>query len=191
MYQGNQPCPGCGKTGHENPRPLKDGLCYDCQKQLEIGRAISRERKLERNYYKMDDLSVCHMTWYTIRDPQIEKALCNLLKTFSAFDQSRISDECRDHGILTGRIDACTGRHSFVLPKVTFEAAQELCNTINEAARELNQAREDYRKELEAELSEKKNEIYNEGVEHGRNLLLQLNAGKITLDQFHESIKKY
>lgn len=40
-------------------------------------------------------------------------------------------------------------------------------------------------------MKKQKNEIYNEGVAHGRNILNQLNSGEITAKDIDAFIKKY
>ena len=191
-YEGNAPCPGCGRPGSEKARDSKDSLCYDCINMLEIGHAICKERDLARNWYKMDDLRLADMTWYTIPINEVAYALKNLLKTFSQFDEKYASykGNYSEH-LLAGRFEATTGRDTFVLPEVTFKAAQELCNSLKDACEQLNFDRNNYHSELNLELAKQKDEIYNEGVKCGRNLLLQLNSGEITIDEFSKRINKY
>lgn len=92
---------------------------------------------------------------------------------------------------LGGKGDSVTAYDTFVIPKITFEAAKELCEAIKEVSWKLRREEHEYKERLEKELAEQKNDIYNEGVEHGRNLLFQLNNGKISLDDFSKRIKKY
>lgn len=192
LYEGNAPCPGCGRTGEETPRASKYALCYDCAMALSIGRAIVKERNLDRNYYFMDDLRIGQMTWYTIPISSVEKALDELLKTFSQFDQRRVSiKEGFDASQLAGRPDGVTAHDNFILPDITFNAAKKLCETLKEVCWELKRDRDKYQKELNAKLNEERNHIYNEGVAHGRNLLFQLNNGEITAADINKEIKKY
>lgn len=183
-YEGKAPCPGCGRTGEQHPRTSKDGLCNDCKNQLAIGRAISEERDLPRNYYRLEELRIAEMTWYTIRVPEFERAVVNLLQTFSQFDE-KYAIYSRDN-VLAGRIEAVTGRHRIVLPERTFEAARQLCEVLREASSQLKKERDSFKAELYAELAEQKSAIFNEGVKKGRNLLAQLNAGEITLDELYK-----
>ena len=41
LYEGKEPCPGCGRTGIEVPRTYKSGLCYDCEQNLKLGKQIA------------------------------------------------------------------------------------------------------------------------------------------------------
>lgn len=190
-YKGLSPCPGCGRTGEQVARKAKDALCHDCEEQLRIGRAIARERQLERNYYKLDDLIIAEMTWYTIPVAEIDKKLRNLLRTFSVFDSRNANYASVNERCLAGRFEATTGRDQFVLPRVTLDAAKELCEALKDACRDLKEQRENYRKELNAQLAEQKDEIFNQGVARGRNLLLQLNRGEITIQQFEATQKRF
>lgn len=190
-YEGSAPCPGCGRTGEQVARKAKDALCHDCQEQLRIGRAIAQERQLERHYYKMDDLIVAEPTWYTIPIDEIDKKLRNLLRTFSVFDSRNASYASGNERCLAGRLEATTARDAFVLPRVTLDAAKELCGALKDACWDLKEQRENYRKELDAQLADQKNEIFNQGVARGRNLLLQLNSGEITLQEFQAVQKKF
>lgn len=192
LYEGSYPCPGCGRTGEETPRVSKNSLCYDCAMELSIGRAIVKERNLNRNHYNMDDLRIGQMTWYTISISSVESALYELLNTFSQFDQNRVNmKEGITASQLAGRIEGITAHKSFILPDITFNAAKKLCETLKNVCWELKRDRDNYKKELNAKLNEERNQIYNEGVAHGRNLLFQLNNGEITAAEINKEIKKY
>ena len=192
FYEGSAPCPGCGRTGEEVPRKSKDSLCYDCAMALSIGRAIVKERNLDRNFYKMDDLRIGQMTWYTIPIRTVETALDELLKTFSQFDESRVSMKGGfSESQLAGRADSITAHDNFVLPDITFDAAKKLCVALKDVCRELEDARNNYKKELDEQLRQQKNDIFNDGVAHGRNLLFQLNNGEITAADINKRINKY
>lgn len=187
IYEGPEPCPGCGTPGTRRARLAKNQLCEDCKKALEIGATIVKERGLERNFYRMDDLTMAHITWYKVPIKEIEWALKGLLETFSQFD-SRYADWNREY---FGQMDPLTGHHDFVLPKVTYDAAKVLTEKIMDFCWQLRREKEEYKKQLEAEVNEERNRIYNEGVAYGRNLLTQLNRGEIALSDFEATVKKY
>lgn len=192
FYEGSAPCPGCGRTGEEVPRENKDSLCYDCAMALSIGRTIVKERNLDRNSYRMDDLRIGQMTWYTIPIRSVERALDELLKTFSQFDQNRVPLKGGfSESQLAGHAEAVTAHDNFVLPDITFNAAKKLCESLKDVCRELEDARGNYKKELDEQLRQQKNDIFNDGVAHGRNLLFQLNNGEITAADINKRINKY
>lgn len=191
-YEGNAPCPGCGKTGAEVARKSKDSLCDNCLNELAIGRQICAERHLERNNYLMDDLQIGVMTWYTVRIREIDNALSTLLHSFSRFDRRYAPfNGPYEKAVLTGELSTAISRDFFVLPSVTFEAAKKLCDEIRKLCNELNQDRDNYKKELEDQLRDMKNAIFNDGVQYGRDLLHQLNSGDITADELNKFIKKF
>lgn len=191
IYKGTAPCPGCGRTGEEVARSSKESLCYDCIDTLKIGRTIVKERNLDRKCFLMDDLTTGFMTWYQIRDKDIDKSLRELLWTFSQFDSRYAVGYCRQASMLAGYAGSGTSYDCFVLPKVTFEAARKLCHAIKDAVDELNRERDNYKNELDKKLNEERNRIYNDGVAHGRNLLMQLNSGEISVSDFQKPVKKY
>ena len=77
-YEGKEPCPGCGRTGEEVARDGKNVLCYDCAQSLLIGKALVKERNLDRKWYRLDDMIKAEMTWYTIPLNDISKAVYEL-----------------------------------------------------------------------------------------------------------------
>lgn len=192
MYKGKEKCVGCGRSGEEAWRFSKDSLCYDCQNTLNIGRALVREKNLDRNNYNMDGLMTAFMTWYAVPVPEIDKALRELLRTFSQFD-TRYSGGVSplQTKFLAGQAGCGTSHDNFCLPTCTFEAARNLCKIIEKTSWDLKMDREHYKEELKEELAKEKDEIFNEGVKHGRNLLMQLNNNEITPNQFVAPVKKY
>lgn len=191
MYEGNEPCPGCGRSGTEVARNKKQSLCYDCQQKLRLGDSLAKERGLERNYYRMDDLTTANMTWYIVSINEIDRPLRNLFRTLSQFRIDQANESYASSSYLGGGASAITAHDTFVLPKITFEAAKELCEAIKEVSWKLRREEREYKERLDKELAEQKNEIFNEGVEYGRNLLFQLNNGEISIGDFTKRIKKF
>lgn len=187
LYEGPEPCPGCGTPGTQRARSTKNHLCKDCIDALRIGQAIVKERGLDRNFYRMDDLTMAHITWYKVPIKEIEWALKGLLETFSQFD-SRYASYNQKY---FGQMEPLTGHHDFVLPTVTYDAAKVLTEKIMDFCWQLRREKNEYKKEVESEVNEERNRIYNEGVAYGRNLLTQLNRGEITLSDFEATVKKY
>ena len=187
MYEGKEPCPGCGRTGEQVARVSKNTLCYDCMEKLKLGDSLAKEKGLERNYYRWDELAVAHVKWYIVSIHDIDAPLRKLFRTLSQFTEQQTAGG----RYCLGNQDCVTAADTFVLPKITIEAAMELCDAIKDVSHRLRREEEEYKKRIEREVAEQKNEIYNEGVEHGRNLLFQLNNGEISLDEFSKRIKKY
>ena len=195
IYKGKEPCHGCGRSGEEAPRLSKNGLCHDCTEALNIGRSLIKERNLERRMYVLDDIMKSHLQWYSIPVSEVHAALKNLLKTFSMFDERNASNrsEIVQDDYLAGRADSGTSSDTIVIPVVTFDAAKRLTTVLEDICWKLEKERRDFKEEIaeqcRKELHEEKNRIYNEGVRHGRNLLMQLNSGEITLSDFERPVE--
>lgn len=188
IYKGKEPCQGCGRPGTEMYRNTKDCLCPDCQAAIEIGRTIIKEKDLKRKHYQLEDLKMAQITWYVIPIGEIETALIKLLESFSQFDK-RYAPYNQEH---FGRFEPLTGSHKIVLPEITYNAAKELTEKIISFCWTLRKKEDNYKKELEEQLNNERNCIYNDGLAHGKKLLSQLNEGKITLEEFETTIiKKY
>lgn len=191
LYEGKEPCIGCGRSGEVAPRERKDALCKDCSEALWIGRGVVRDLNLDRSYYRLPEFQQYYMTWYVIPINTVDKALRKLLSTFCQFDKRNISGTITKKTILCGIADAVTSHDTFLLPTITGDAANELCQALRDVCWQLKREKDEYKKTLEKEVADQKNEIYNLGVEHGRNLLFQLNNGEISIDDFSKHVKKY
>ena len=75
------------------------------------------------------------------------------------------------------------------------EYAKRLCTLLADACRSLKHDRNTFERETlnkcQEELNAQKDEIFNQGVSYGRNLLLQLNNGEISLKQFEQRVYKF
>ena len=196
VYKGKEPCQGCGRSGEEVPRLNKNCLCSECAEALNLGKALVKDRDLKRNYYKIDDIANAHMEWYIIPISNIDRALRDLLKTFSQFDTRNASYKGNPQSrFLAGRADSGTSADNFVLPDVTFDAAKRLTELLKDACWKLKEERENYEQRIEKqcreELRQEKNRIFNDGVNHGRNLLMQLNSGEISVNDFEKPVEKF
>lgn len=192
MYQGEKPCPGCGRPGSEVVRDRIDCLCDDCKHALEIGKAFIKEKNLDQHYYKLDDLRFGEITLYTIGINEVEWALIDLLSRFSPLGIKYASR--RGHwkeNMLVGEPQGTTSSHKVALPVELFESAKNLSQKLKDVCWQLRRDRDNYQKELDEQLAAQKNEIFNEGVAYGRNLLAQLNRGEIALSDFEVTVKKY
>lgn len=201
MYKGKLPCIGCGRTGEEAPRQSKDCLCEDCKNAFKIGLAVVKERNLESKSYCLDDFKVGTIKWYTYTD-DVEKALINLLNTFSQFKETNkiwgFPESLYDNKLCS----SLGAEHKVILPSETFEAAKRLCEVLKKLNDDLAEKSKTYKAVLDKELAEKrnklyeelateKNKIYNDGVRYGRNLLVQLNNGEIAPNEILKDVKPF
>lgn len=192
MYEGVVPCPGCGKPGSEKPRNSKEGLCYDCANAIRLGYNLIDRLNLKNTYYLVPDHSKMNLTWYTIRIKTIERSLVTLLNSFSEYHQRYIKDWGSGlDNYLCNSGDSLTTYHCILLPDPTVNAAKEFTETVRQVCDDLCFKESNLKQDLELQLNNERNDIYNEGVAHGRNLLMQLNNGEITAEQINKRIKKY
>lgn len=189
MYKGKQPCPGCGRTGEEHPRYNKDGLCQECALKLKLGREVSDFYGMEYGMVRMPELSRCEMTWYRI--PKFQDALKEFFETITNFSPDfakHYGDKPADQYIIGDPGSSC-GSDKLVLPTKSIEAAKKLCEALSNTAWEIKLEKDNMRKELMTEVDMERERIYNEGVAHGRNLLMQLNNGEISPNDFIKPCK--
>lgn len=192
MYKGDAPCPGCGKKGSDKPRKSKDGLCPDCVDALKLGYSVMDRLNIKINHYLVPDHSKVRLTWYTIRIKAIENTLVYLLRTFSEYHTDFISYwQNGKGGHLLNDYCAVTASHTIDLPDPTINAAIEFCKVVKQVSEDLEEKERNYKEELEKQLNEERNDIYNQGVQHGRNLLAQLNNNEITPEELNKRIKIY
>lgn len=184
-YDGEAPCEGCGRPGTLVTRLTKDCLCEDCQRRLELGTLVEKDLTLtEFGSIKefVDVMLPNRFTW----NSKIEYAM---VKFFRAFN-------CPSGLYSTGqkrllKINYDYNTHHIVLPEFLVNAASDLCQTFHEEGNKIEEQRRNLRSEAEQLLNEERNKIFNEGVAYGRNLLLQLNNGEISLKEFESDVKKY
>ena len=186
LYKGKQRCAGCGRTGEECPRFEKDGLCHDCAEKLRLGREVAAQLATEYSEVRFPELSTIHMTWYEI--PFIQYAFKNFINRMTEFSTkfaSKYGKTALDDFVL-GRADCGTWYDTFVVPTEAVEPLKELCHALQDKMLEVKLKEDNMHRDLMKELDMEREEIYNEGVKRGRNLLAQLNSGEITVRELNE-----
>lgn len=190
LYKGEKPCPGCGRPGTEVARSGMDCLCEDCKHALKIGKAFIKEKNLDQNNYKLEDLRFAEISLYRLGINEIEFALVDLLQKFSPLGIEYATHKGYwKENMLVGEATGAT--HQIALPAEVFESAKTLTQKLKDVCWQLKTDRDNYQKELDEQLRNQKNDIFNEGVAYGRNLLKQLNNGEISLRDLEAEIKRY
>lgn len=187
MYKGAKPCVGCGRTGEEHPRFSKDGLCNECLTKLNLGREMSEFYGMKFARVTLPELSTVDMKWYEI--PYIQSALQEFLESVSEFSV-RFAERHGEKPIdsfIVGYPGSSCGSNEFVIPTKSVQAARNLCKAFKEKMIELEVRERNMRADLKEELNKEREKIFNEGVRHGRNLLLQLNNGEISINDFYKN----
>lgn len=181
MYKGKEICQGCGRTGSEHPRWNKDEMCHECNEVFKKGKAISFEESIEytnvRDWHNgfskidMDDRTL------DVFANEVLEALNNpTAKPTNTLE--------------TARSQYLGSRH-YIVPTGFATPFNNLLNALNNNIRSLKKEKEEISVMAKNAVKDEKNKIFNEGVEEGRNLLMQLNRGDITMDDFSKNIVKY
>ena len=178
-YDGETPCHGCGRPGTEKTRSRKDGLCYDCQDLLKLGRQVKAENGRETKYTKVSlHIFACRNTNGNVAFDKFLSAINN----DDAADTNGYTDILPTFG---------SNRKYYNIPEYIAEAVNELLQALNAEFEEAMYQRERIPKQVEEQMNKERNKIYNEGVAYGRNLLTQLNRGEIGLSDFEAVVEKY
>lgn len=178
-YNGKEPCAGCKRPGSEVSRDTKNDLCWDCEKIYALGKA--KDKSLEEHVritawpnnmsnIDFDDNSLTHFMY------EFLKAIDNP----TAETTDTITQPFNRHNHLSSL--------SFVVPKRIVEPLTEYFKTLQEYIHRLSDELKAIEPKAREAVQKEKDRIYNEGIEKGRNLLMQLNAGSITYDDFEKNL---
>jgi len=184
MYYGKNPCLGCGRTGEERHRGMKDQLCWDCQEAIKAGYDVIKNKK--RNEEEFASVTIAN---YSFRFLQTElpgparKMPDKMPYVADGFEQDKKKD--KDYP----------------------GSSRELLDAFANILQELNHGERPVKKRYWMEeswhentyyikkgiakqiydfvlcLSRYCNRIKREEFERGKNLLISLNSGEITLGE--------
>lgn len=177
-YDGKEPCPGCGRPGTEVTRHRKDGLCYDCQDLLALGRQLKAEKEKATEYVNV----TLHVN--SCRNPKGNEAFYKFLSAIS--NEAAVANSWIDLLPQFGN-----NERRYKIPKYMAEAIKELLKDLKAEFEETMHERNRIPQQVEEQLNRERNKIYNEGVAYGRNLLAQLNRGEIGLRDFEAIVEKF
>lgn len=202
-YTGKVPCPGCQTPGTEKPRDYKDSLCYECKSYLKAGREY--EEVLQKNdirvsstfinWYFFDSLLKVYGKQFHNRpeDEKKSERLGHLIHTFLK-SVSLVGSHVVTKGE-TVHLGRTGGRRNYPLPEEAAKCLDEIQSLLSDilegvmiTSRSIEREKKDavYRVQ-----QEERQKIFNEGVAAGKNLLMQLNSGAITMQDFDKTINKY
>ena len=176
-YEGPAPCPGCGRTGEQVARRAKDALCEDCKHLIQLG----RQTAAEENATEYVSVFLHYFEFYS---EAANKALHDFLSKIENPDAVTVGYS------RIGRSAYSNGKR-YKIRRKDFDAVNSLACAFAAEFDRLKEEREAITKEAVEEARKERNEIFNEGVAHGRDLLGQLNRGEISLQQFNAFANKY
>lgn len=184
-YTGPAPCAGCSIPGTEVPRTGKDNLCQKCKELLILG------RELQKDFKEKDYMMAC-VTWYKLEFYNSKHGGSDIDSAFHKIFRLLHRRGLDYHNSINlTKIEATTHHENYVMRTEYANAFKELIDAL---ATQQNMLRDEFKeveKLKEQVVKKERNKIYNQGLKDGRNLLLQLNKGQITLEDFEKDIIKY
>jgi len=171
-YFGKEPCHGCGKTGAENSRFNKNRLCEDCNELLKLGKSITIDQAVsyveffQHFFAYEDELKIVHDFLSAVHN---EYAL-KIRKVDSM------------------KMTSGNNGHFYKIDERFYEPLKKLFDDLDNLVSGLNKEKEKIPGIIKKQIANERDEIFNAGITKGRNLLLQLNAGEITLSDLEERL---
>lgn len=181
-YEGKEPCQGCGKPGSEMSRAKKDSLCSICRKMLERGKAVTNMEEIDESYIQI------FQHHHAFHGDETNR-LCH--EILSIFHNGNIQNAPYwDHNRTLKEAWGSNGKH-YTIPKKLFEPLKTFFANLEKTFDQIGEKEKAIPENARKAVAKEKNKIFNEGVQKGRDLLVALNAGKITLAEFEKDIQKY
>lgn len=184
MYTGKEVCHGCGKTGEEAPRYSKTKLCTICVEYLTLGKELKPE-------FRREDYAQVQARWHSLQfynqkhnGELVETAIYKLMDLL----HRNVSYK---HSIELTKPDAITTSKRVVMRAEYAEALKILADALQLQQYEIRELFDDIEKQRTEVIRKKRNKIYNDGVNYGKSLLIQLNKGEISLTDLDKDIKKF
>ena len=174
-YQGKEPCPGCGASAQERPRWKKHSVCQRCAELLKIGAAKDKELSMEyigifqhyHNFRTKFVNNLVHDICRVMNNPTAKTVATNL-------------------GGWVPRKGPTFGNNGqmYKIPVQIFEGLAKYWIELDEKCLEIERIPET----AAAAAEEARTEIFNEGVRRGRNMLIQLVEGGLSMEDFEKRI---
>jgi len=178
-YEGDKPCPGCGKPGTEIARVSKDALCPTCRRLLDKAKVCELE---PREYSRVI------VKWYSFYHSPLNMAVGDFLNKISLKEAKNIPIVGNFH---LGKGCAVTASDCYYIPRFVALALDDLIKALQEEGKQLRTATDELPKKAAEEVRKEKQRYFEEGVKYGRQLLTQLNRGEISLKDFDAIPKRY
>lgn len=177
MYKGKEVCQGCKTPGAIKHRFSKTDLCRDCKSLLKLGKGELKAKEL--------DYVTFRFVWYYFRD----KALDSLVRDFF---KSLHNPDVETYEKVTGFEGSGTTHHElYTVPRQSYEGMREFALKMRDYVDDLTKRENAIEPNAEKLIQQKFDEVYNKGIERGRNLLLSLAANDVTISDLTEKAESY
>ncbi len=174
MYYGNEPCAGCHLPATERARPDKKSLCLDCANALASGMAYAIQIEPHTEFFQ-------HYHAYTHEVSKLVHGLLAALHNPSApYTRSEaLKNAWGSNGA------------RYIIPTRCFEPLRIAFEQIDQKVIQIEKELKALPDTVKKALADERTEIFNKGIERGRNLLMQIESGGITMDDFYKNIHNY
>jgi hypothetical protein len=171
MYYGNDPCAGCNRPATEQPRPEKKSLCPDCANSLAAGLAYASQIEPHSEFFQ-------HYNAYSREVSRLLHTILSALHNPTA-PHKRVEPLKYAWGSNGAR---------YIIPTRCFEPLRIAFEEIDQKARQIDKELKALPDIVKQAVAAERTEIFNQGIEKGRNLLMQLESGGITMEDFYKNI---
>jgi hypothetical protein len=177
MYNGKEVCQGCKRPGTEIGRWRKVDLCPECADQIKAGRA-------ELTYNSIEYVHV-PQHFHAFRNREVNQLAHDLLSSISIQGVKVVA--------WNKPLKSCFGDNTrdYKIPLRFYEPLQKFCLETDKVLLELKENLEVLPRIAREEVEKERTKIFNEGVEHGKDLLFRLNDGTIGMEDFNKRIVSY
>lgn len=173
-YTGKEVCQGCRQPGNTKPRWKKDSLCADCESALMAGKAHGKELEPYVEFFQ-------HFhAFHEKVTPLVHKILAALHNENITHSQyKRFESMLQSFG---------SNGKRYTIPERCYAPLKEAFLELDKQVRLLEKSLQALPGIAKEEVQKERDRIYNEGIEKGRNLLLQLESGGLSMDDFYKQI---
>lgn len=180
MYNGKEVCQGCKKPGTELERWSKADLCKSCDTVFKTGLDLNRRSEIKESYTRI------FQHHHSFRSNELNSFLHEFLTIVN--NPHVLQGEGVAGPYSLGPSGGSNGKF-YTIPNAIIEPLTKFLHFYDNIMYEYSESKLDDK--TRQSLKDVKNEIFNEGVEKGRNLLVQFNNGEITMDQFSSKLYKF
>jgi len=178
MYTGKEPCQGCGKQGTEAQREQKDKLCFSCKEIYNSGLTSIKEQQTEYTVVRDWVNGFASFGWDEYELDSFVNGLMRHLDNKTA----------KTEGVGYNTIRAQhLGSVRYKIPKEIAEIALPFFEKLNNEVKGIKQKKEILKLDAKNAVSAEKDRIYNEGINKGRQLLVGLNTGEVSMGDFEKN----
>ncbi len=158
--------------GSIEQRKSKDSLCYSCENEIKIGRVKSIESTIQY------DLVFQHSHAYA--DDGMNTNVHNILKAID-------NPEAETKGVIYLRQSFGSNGKYYKIDNRLIEPLGNLFSYLDSCFLKIKEQKDRIPEEARIAVKTEKDTIFNDGIKFGRNLLVQLNTGDVSISDFEKN----